>query len=371
MVIPQRTGNAAKTAITQFEEELTMIKNSIFNFGTVTVNNITIDPEKRGTEKREPGQKRPEDEYFTEGNELNFAGIHAVLQGLGKMDIDNERAVRKADYERRKKQEIRRKLLGDAYEFEAEEDASVQEDEMEAEGAKRPKPTELAEQTPIAVSPDGRCRVYENGYALVTALSSGRDQLVWVPDCRRVRYKFGDLTDAEMEYQSNYMILVFEADKDSTGKRKKVEASDRVTDGTGQPWYFAITETADNRDDSNAMNRGHDRKGKKVSADAKAGEGENTNTVAENAQARDRYRYASFPSGEEIMIRKETQKERMLEGRRLMKLLTQKQSEAFYLCNYYDMTEEEAGDVLGIKHQTVHDRIEGARRKIEKNRRNI
>ena len=191
-----------------------MIDNSTFNFGTVTINNITIDPAQRAGEKRNPDEKKPEDRYYAKNNDLNFAGIHAVLQKLGKMDVDNEKAAQKAAYERRRAVEIKKRILGDAYKYEVEEETSLTDNEMDEVAAKRPKPTELAEETPIAVSPDGRCRVYENGYALVKALSTGRDQMIWIPDCKKVRYRFGELTDAEKEYQSSYRVVVFEAEID-------------------------------------------------------------------------------------------------------------------------------------------------------------
>ena len=256
-----------------------MLNDSTFNFGTVTIGEITISADMQENKRardsikaaeRDNHQKTKIDHYITDEGDLTCAALHRVLISIGEMSVDVEAAIRQAEQEMEETEQRKKRVLGDAFKYEAGEKQRVDASKLgdREDKKRRPKPTELAEMDPIASADDGKIRVYSNGYALCKA-SSGRDLIIWFPDCRTVRYGFNPLRNSEKEYMGDYTILVFEADTDENGDPVKVDNTEWKKDATDQPWYLAIMEIANNRDDKNSMNRGHDRKGKKVGNDDK------------------------------------------------------------------------------------------------------
>ena len=226
------------------------------------------------------------------------------------------------------------------------------------------KPSALKEMIPIVESGDGRCRVYDNGYALCTARNSEAEMVFWIPDCRTVRYQFDPL-GAEKKYMSDYNVLIFEPERDEYGRLMDVVTDDRHQDATQTPWYYAIMETADNREDINIMNHRHGRKGEKGSeaeGDKEASKDKGTKVC-----------HATFPDGLTLMIReiereerKEMMKKRKEEAARRMSKLTEKQRQAYILYHYKNWKEEEIGKAMDMTQQGVSKHLTLAQKKLDK-----
>lgn len=295
-----------------------------------------------------------------------FSELHDLLKKLGTMATEQEEMAKEIDEANKREQEALMEAGVEVKSSDNEDDAS-----SELQRGSRPKPTELAKETPIAQTEDGRTRVYSNGYALCTAQSSGRDLVIWVPDCKTVRYGFVELDGEIRKEIPDYNILVFEPDVDKDGKKVKVDVTDRVKDATDLPWYMAIEETADNRDDKNSGNRGYDRKGTKgkgraIKVREDDGEGhEDTNELYDEDNENYRVHHATFQSGEEYVIHKETMTSKIASARRRLAVLTEKQRQAYVLYHYEELNEEQIGESLGISHQAVSDRINSAQKRLD------
>ena len=226
------------------------------------------------------------------------------------------------------------------------------------------KASTLKGMVPAVESGDGRCRVYENGYALCTARNSGKDMIIWTPDCRTVRYQFNPL-GAEKKYISDYNVLIFEPERDADGNWKEIVTDEQHKDATGMPWWFAFTETADNREDVNIMNHRHGRKGEKGS------EAEGDKEASKDKVTK--VRHATFPDGLTLMIRriereerKELLKKRKEEAAQRLNKLTEKQRQAYILYHYRDWKEEEIGKAMNVTQQGVSKHLTLAQKKLDK-----
>lgn len=93
---------------------------------------------------------------------------------------------------------------------------------------------------PLAETPDGGCRVYENGYAVYS--NGCGTTVLWLPDCCSFTYQFGELSDDEKHYMPQRNVIGAEI----LGE---------------QPWYIAVTLRGDHQVERNNMNRQYDRKG--------------------------------------------------------------------------------------------------------------
>ena len=208
--------------------------------------------------------------------------------------------------------------------------------------AKVPTPKKLREEAGEPIADMEGCLVYANGYG-VYANGTGRT-VVWIPDCVSFTYHFNKRKESE---------------------NHDIPDTDTLPEGLLEslPWFMALTVVGDHRVEDNAMNRRQGgRKGSKDyrSQDDGDHDGEAEDTIEKQYEKEYTWREGSFGENpESVFIRKETRKE-------MLANMTAKQREVFALYYQYGYTQQEIADKLGIRKQSVNERLEGALAKVKK-----
>ena len=208
---------------------------------------------------------------------------------------------------------------------------------------KTPTPKFLRENGDTPVVEDERCKVYANGYVVYS--NEEGTAVLWLPDCVRFTFYFNKMKDTE--------------------KGKEIAEYISLPDGylESQPWRIPITLIAEHQIEANVMNRKGSRSGTKDYDSMDKGDKDEGAREMDDEELGKEFEWRHGRFGEDPLdayIRKEFQTE-------ILKSLTGKQREVFWLYYIEGYTQREIARMLNLEKESIRDRLKYVRKKINLN----